>query len=60
LDGCYVIESDLPKELAGTQQVHDRYLDLTQVERIGVNLIVGSKPLSHSHLRRAIKHLKTG
>ncbi len=33
LDGCYVIESDLPKEVASTQQVHDRYLDLTQVER---------------------------
>jgi transposase len=32
LDGCYVIESDLPKEVATTQQVHDRYLDLTQVE----------------------------
>ena len=33
LDGCYVVESDLPKELASTQQVHDRYLDLTKVER---------------------------
>ena len=33
LDGCYVIESDLPKEVASTQQVHDRYLDLTKVER---------------------------
>jgi transposase len=33
LDGCYVIESDLPKEVASTQQVHDRYLDLTRVER---------------------------
>jgi len=33
LDGCYVIESDLPREVANTQQVHDRYLDLTQVER---------------------------
>ena len=33
LDGCYVIESDLPREVATTQQVHDRYLDLTKVER---------------------------
>jgi transposase len=33
LDGCYVIESDLPREVASTQQVHDRYLDLTKVER---------------------------
>ena len=33
LDGCYVIESDLPREVATSQQVHDRYLDLTKVER---------------------------
>jgi transposase len=33
LDGCYVIESDLPKEVANTQPLHDRYLDLTKVER---------------------------
>jgi hypothetical protein len=32
-DGCYVIESDLPKEVASPQQVHDRYRDRTQVER---------------------------
>jgi hypothetical protein len=28
-----VIESDLPKEVASPQQVHDRYRDRTQVER---------------------------
>ena len=33
LDGCYVVESDLPQRVADTQQVHDRYLDLTKVER---------------------------
>ena len=33
LDGCYVLESDLPKDVATSQQVHDRYLDLTKVER---------------------------
>jgi len=33
LDGCYVIESDLPGDVASAQQLHDRYLDLTQVER---------------------------
>ncbi len=42
LDGCYVIESDLPKEVADTQQVHDRYLDLTQVERDFRTLKTGS------------------
>ena len=33
MDGCYVVESDLPESVATTQQVHDRYLDLTKVER---------------------------
>jgi hypothetical protein len=33
LDGCYVIESDLPVAAASTQAVHDRYLDLTRVKR---------------------------
>ena len=33
LDGCYVVESDVPKSLASTQQVHDRYWELTKVER---------------------------
>jgi transposase len=33
LDGCYVLESDLPAAAASTQQVHDRYVSLTAVER---------------------------
>ena len=33
LDGCYVIKTDLPKELAGKQIIHDRYKDLAEVER---------------------------
>jgi hypothetical protein len=33
LDGCYVVESDLPVSAADKQAVHDRYLDLTRVER---------------------------
>jgi len=33
LDGCYVIETDLPTEAATTQMVHDRYKDLAEVER---------------------------
>ncbi len=32
LDGCYVIKSDLPKEITG-QVIHDRYKDLAQVEQ---------------------------
>ena len=33
LDGCYCIESDVPEHHLGTQEVHDRYKDLQQVER---------------------------
>lgn len=33
LDGCYVIKTDLSPEFADTVTVHDRYRDLTQVEK---------------------------
>lgn len=32
LDGCYVIKSDLPKEAADKQMIHDRYKDLAEVK----------------------------
>jgi hypothetical protein len=32
LDGCYVIQTDLPETAASKQVVHDRYKDLTEVE----------------------------
>jgi len=34
LDGCYVIKTDLPKSVADKQIVHDRYKDLTLVEKV--------------------------
>jgi len=52
LDGCYVIESDLPREAANTQQVHDRYLDLTQVERDFRTLKTGLLELRPIFLRK--------
>jgi hypothetical protein len=52
LDGCYVIESDLPKEVASEQQVHDRYLDLTQVERNFRTLKTGLLELRPIFLRK--------
>jgi hypothetical protein len=52
LDGCYVVESDLPKEVASTQQVHDRYLDLTQVERDFRTLKTGLLELRPIFLRK--------
>ena len=33
LDGCYVIKTDLPQRVADKQIIHDRYKDLTEVER---------------------------
>ena len=33
LDGCYVIQTDLPQKAASKQIVHDRYKDLALVER---------------------------
>lgn len=33
LDGCYVVRSDLPKQYADAQTVHDRYKDLALVEQ---------------------------
>ena len=33
LDGCYVVQTDLPPEEADAQTVHDRYKDLGRVER---------------------------
>lgn len=33
LDGCYVVKSDLPKEYADAQTIHDRYKDLALVEQ---------------------------
>jgi transposase len=33
LDGCYCIETDVPAERLSTQDIHDRYKDLQDVER---------------------------
>ena len=33
LDGCYVITTDVPREVADKDVIHDRYKDLAQVEQ---------------------------
>jgi hypothetical protein len=33
LDGCYAIKSDLPKDVASKETLHDRYKDLAEVEQ---------------------------
>jgi transposase len=32
LDGCYVIKTDVPKEMSGKEEIHRRYKDLALVE----------------------------
>ncbi len=53
LDGCYVIESDLPAAAADPQAVHDRYLDLTRVERDFRTLKTGLLEIRPVFLRKA-------
>jgi hypothetical protein len=53
LDGCYVVESDLPVTAASTQAVHDRYLDLTRVERDFRTLKTGLLEIRPVFLRKA-------
>ena len=43
LDGCYAIVSDLPIEAASSQQLHDRYKGLSEVEQ-------DFRTLKHGHL----------
>lgn len=53
LDGCYVVESDLPVAAATTQQVHDRYVSLTAVERDFRTLKTGLLKIRPVFLRKA-------
>jgi hypothetical protein len=53
LDGCYVVESDLPAAAADAQAVHDRYLDLTRVERNFRTLKTGLLEIRPVFLRKA-------
>jgi hypothetical protein len=53
LDGCYVVESDVPAAAADTQAVHDRYLDLTRVERDFRTLKTGLLEIRPVFLRKA-------
>ncbi len=53
VDGCYVVVSDLPAVAATTQQVHDRYLELTRVERDFRTVKTGLLEIRPAFLRRA-------
>ena len=53
LDGCYVVETDLPAESATTEAVHERYMDLTKVERDFRTLKTGLLEIRPVFLRKA-------
>lgn len=52
LDGCYVIKTDLPKEAAEAEIVHDRYKDLAEVEQ-------GFRICKRGHLEIRPVHVRT-
>lgn len=53
LDGCYVIKSDLPDEVITAEQIHDRYKDLSKVERAFRTMKTGLLEIRPLFLRRA-------
>jgi Transposase DDE domain len=53
LDGCYVVETDLPIDAATTEQVHERYVDLTRVERDFRTLKTGLLEIRPVFVRKA-------
>ena len=52
LDGCYVIKTDVKKEMLSTKQVHDRYKDLAKVEH-------AFRTFKQSHLEIRPVHVRT-
>lgn len=52
LDGCYVIKTDLPGNVASAQLVHDRYKDLAEVEQ-------GFRTCKTAHLETRPIHVRT-
>lgn len=53
LAGCYVIETDVPKEALATEQVHDCYKDLAKVERDWRSMKTGFLEIRPLFLRKA-------
>lgn len=53
LDGCYVLETDVPKEVMDAATAHERYMDLTKVERDFRTLKSGLLEIRPIFVRRA-------
>jgi hypothetical protein len=60
LDGCYVIKTDVTKEVADSQSVHDRYKDLAMVERAfrsSKTVVLEMRPVNVRKETRARGHI---
>lgn len=55
LDGCYVLETDLPAEAADTRAVHERYMSLMDVERDFRTIKTGLLEIRPIYLRKAVR-----
>lgn len=55
LDGCYVLETDVPAERMDAGNVHARYMDLAKVERDFRTMKTGLLELRPIHLRKATR-----
>jgi transposase len=53
LDGCYVLDTDVPSEVLDTKTTHDRYKDLQRVERDFKLLKTGELEIRPIYLRKA-------
>jgi hypothetical protein len=53
LDGCYVLETDLPAAVADARTVHARYLNLPDIERDFRTMKTGQLELRPIFLRNA-------
>lgn len=53
LDGCYVLETDLPAQVADARTVHARYLSLVDIERDFRTIKTGQLQLRPIFLRKA-------
>lgn len=53
LDGCYVLESDLPSSVADAASIHSRYMGLTEIERDFRTMKTGLLQIRPIFLRKA-------
>ena len=61
LDGCYVIKTDLPKDVLETEQVHARYKDLALVEKAfrEVKSLLNARGIFVRKKERTVAHMVT-